>query len=227
MEKKIRIVSIISILVFFLCSCNGNTPDERKSDVPDERKSDVTLTPQASIEAMLPYFPYDSAEHFVFEDELSKKLWIADAYRVYAFDNEGVYRLQDYPAIKIEEGNYGIWYTSIKARMKVPSDLDPVDNPSIIISSLDRYSDRCVIMFNTRVKIGENDSYAGRLEINTDSVAWVSCFTDTITIPFTSHTRDHKRDTLYEGACVHLVKDKGMTDFSLDGKTYWKRIQFN
>ena len=85
------------------------------------------------------------------------------------------------------------------------------------------YDSECFIEVDSRLAFKVNEQYYGYTSSYIDTAEAFSFFTDTITIPLISQVKPNQKE-LPEGSFVHIVKNQGITDFSTDGETVWRRI---
>lgn len=67
--------------------------------------------------------------------------------------------------------------------------------------------------------------FTAYLDVRCKPSELASLLTDTISVPIQTIVCPGMDTTIVEGACVHIVKNKGITDFILDGKTVWRRVK--
>lgn len=215
MNKSFLMMACVAFCMALLVACNTNAPDQR------------TVNPLSCRDVILTYFPYSIDEHFVFENDLTKERKVLDAY-----SQDG----KTYPSVSIHGASssdsvksHGDWEVLVYAHMIAE---DNVLNGNMLgyqsgyinfTVKGSAYNKKCLIGFYSPLILNKNEQYYGYTSSYIDTAEAFSLFTDTITIPLLSQSKP-TRVVLPEGACVHIVKNKGITDFSLDGNSVWRRV---
>ena len=197
-----------------LVACNPNAPEKK------------AVNPLSCRDAIMKYFPYNIDEHFVFENDLTKERKELDAY-----SQDG----KSYPIVRINNAgsadsikSHGDWEVIVNAQMIAEDNVDGemlMYEPGSIIFRVmgSTYSPKCHIGLYSTLIFEYNEQYYGYMSSNIDTAKVFSFFTDTITIPLISQVKLNQKE-LPEGSFVHIVKNKGITDFSTDGETVWRRV---
>ena len=213
MKARFFLISVIAAMC--LCSCNRGPS-----------KNDM----QGYLDAMLYYYPYSIEEELVFvNDSLERSL----VFTPDDLHNDGVY-----PETHISPCGYDIGSKcqgdkslSIDGVMKVSE--DSADAGKMRLGSNVYYE--AYLNYESSMTIhwyvhfwymhitNPNEDYQGVYyirDISPDSV--YACMTDTIilTVKPTYGPYDYP-----DQGYARIVKNKGLTDFSLDGKTIWRRVK--
>ena len=212
MKTKFIIISLLAIIAV-LSSC---TPTKSKAQKPDLDGYLTTL--------LHDYYPYSIDEDFVFINEDLDRKWEAKAYgRNNVFPDIYTYYLED----ELCEC-YGGWSINIDAYMLengVDAKADEISNVSLSIISETGFD--VMIIWNVSIRLSDKELFTGFIRSASSPDDVLSHFADTIILPI-----QYQRVGMYshdietpEGAYARIVKNQGLTDFSVDGKTVWKRVK--
>lgn len=216
--KKSFFITIIVACLF--AACNRPEPE-------------LSVNPNTSLDVMIKYFPYDINEHFVFEHEKTGEKQELSAYN---YDNRYG---ETYPLIQKEGVNnidssksYGDWCVCIIAPMIAednnPAQLEYTPGSIKFFVSGSKFEPNCHVQQAVILQFNKTEYFYGNTFLKIDTAQFFSFFTDTLTISLTKRTLTSSwpstEEQLPEGACVHIVKNIGITDFTTDGETYWRRV---
>ena len=209
--------------IFILCTagllaaCNTNNPEPeepQKPNLPD------TVNAQTCKDVILRYFPYSPSEMLTFQNSQTGEDWQISP-RIKDMS-------EDFPAVTITEGisTSDDWYLDIEAYfMKAGDDyhhaLTCCGLSCTIFPTL--RGDTIEIRWSGLISLTGNyeDKYiATWLTIKADSANVLKHLTDTLTIQL-----EKPQTVLPPEVCMHVVRERGITDFSLDGKTIWNRVK--
>ena len=222
MRKSFNFVIILVVYACLHTACNTNDPEKRQ------------VNPKTCIDVMIKYFPYDINEHFVFVNDQTGEQKVCDAFNY----NHG----EEYPEIGGDINDvdstksYGDWNANITARMLAE------DNPSALMYTPgyirfdvtgSTFNSLCSIMLASELRFCRDEYFTGWSGQRIDTAQFFSFFLDTIIIPLDQRVFLQKEESGYKyayeplpkGACVHIVKNVGITDFSTDGVSFWRRIK--
>lgn len=211
MKTKLFIISLLVAATGLLVSC-------------DRGLSEADL--KNYINALKYYYPYSLNEEFIFENESLGQTWEALPYDDY---NEGVYPYTHITICKNEVGSKcsGDRSAGIAACMIEKGKRDDIGY-SKILTYLEQEGGHKNVFCEWRVSLLMSDStfYTGFLRNTCPQDEVLSQLTDIITIPISYKQTSYSGSSipLPEGAFARIVKGKGLTEFSLDGKTVWKRV---
>lgn len=206
MKTKLFIISLLVMATGLLASCEGEHPTEK------EMKNYLSV--------LSTYYPYSLDDEFIFENESLGQTWEAKAYDRY---NEGLY---PYTHISVcnDVGSKcrGDRSASIIAWMLGPEAYSYSEMSSGIYH--EGGTNEVSIGWNVSLQMGDSACYKGSIQSVCRTEEVLSQLTDVITVPL-------HFEPLYpnmtipsiDGAYARIVKGKGLTEFSLDGKTVWKR----
>lgn len=218
MKKSICLPCVMVCIAGFFFGCERSSPE-----LPKKNGSDTYA------DVMIQYFPYDINEHFVFENNQTE-----DIKECYAFNYNNrygaIYPLMEKRNVNPNDSSIsaGDWQINIDAPM-IAADNDPIElkyDPGFITFRVfgSTFDSACNVNMHTKLQFNAEEYFYGSLDYRRfDTSKVLSLFMDTITIPLTQHVLQTKREPISEGAYVHIVKNIGITDFSIDGKSIWKR----
>ena len=224
MKKQVFLMASILIMTCVLSSC-GKTdpvdpqlPEERMDPEPMEVPNAVNL--QTCTDVVLRYFPYSAEETLTFQNDKTNEIWkITPQYNPE--------RQETFPSIESYD-NYQMgteWYLCITAWFMREGKVFPEEKRCAgvicIVNPKTLQGDIISVIWKNSVSLTANtdDTYTNRLDFQYDTtLLFTQHFTDTITLPMA------KLDTtLPSTACMHIVRGWGITDFSLDGESVWRR----
>lgn len=217
MRTKLFLISLIGTFAL-LTAC---TP------VPELNE----VTPKTCVVALSKYFPYSIDEKFIFVNESLNHRIEAKAYDAY---KQGIY---PQTIVEADQGEEGEWSSSVHAYM-FNTQINP-DSLSWTHYWVERIS---AWIYNTpsesvapiwlvwgmsfRLSMRKPQEYfTAYWDVHCKPSELASLLTDTITLLIQSIESPDMDTTIVEGSCVHIVRDKGIVDFSLDGKTFWRRVK--
>ena len=217
MKTKIFIISLIGALAL-LASCNPVEPVLKE------------VTPENCIKAFMPYFPYSIGEEFIFENESLGHTIQANAYDEY---KDGIY-----PEEIINEGEDAEtgWNAQVQAFMfnsRINPDSIPwthhwVERIAAYAVYDPSYTEAPYRMaWSVQLRLDLKNAFIAYWDLYREKSEMASLLTDTITLPVRQIiSYDQSMDTtIVDGACVHIVRNEGIVDFTLDGKTFWRRVK--
>ena len=188
-------------------------------------------TPEACINALLPYFPTSLYEDFIFVNDSTGRRWEATAYDRL---NKGIYpeiHITDYSGEENGElsQGYGDWAIEISALI-LENGVSPRADDMTQMLAFCRYYDNDSIRplrleWGVTIRLSEQELYGAGLSGWYD-MSEITHFPDTIVYPVVNQRGEHGYVPGLEGSYVRVVKHQGMTDFSVDGgQTIWKRVK--
>ena len=207
--KNLFYLTIMITVGGLFVSCNGN-----KSNEPQ------TLNAEKMLEMSLAYFPYNEKDSLEFVNDQTGRKWDIETYSINKSCRTG----------KEGSESQGISKSIVDVKFTV-KDVAFIKQQNakitfnIIADTFNIGKDTYIFMSQfVYIPLSDDEIYSGQTEINCNEVDFYSYFSDTIMIPLTEDL--YNRSTpLPEGAYARLVKNKGLTDFSVDGTTIWKRVQ--
>ena len=206
--KNLFYLTIMITVGGLFVSCNGN-----KSNEPQ------TLNAEKMLEMSLAYFPYNEKDSLEFVNEQTGRKWDIETYSITKSHRTG----------KEGSDSQGILESLVDVTFTIKDVPFTVQQNAKIIFYIiadTYYAKGTYIIFSQFVYIplSDDERYSGRARNDCNEIDFYSYFSDTIMIPLTEDL--YNRSTpLPEGAYARLVKNKGLTDFSVDGTTIWKRVQ--
>ncbi len=209
MKTKLFIVSFVIMLSGLVTSCEGESPTET------EMKNYLAV--------LTHYYPYSANEIFVFANENQGYSWEAEAYDYY---HNGIYPYTHLSVCnEVGAKCKGDREAVISAWMleKGADSSNGVSEVSTMISH-EGGSSEVQINWYIRLQLSDSTFYTGEFRSVCLQKAVLSQLTDVITIPILYyHSAGEAAVGAHEGAYARIVKEKGLTEFSVDGQTVWKR----
>jgi len=213
MNIKLSIwISVVLLSAVMMTSCTPVNPAE------EPEVQELVIDPDSCLAAMLRYFPYTKTDTLVYANESSKKQWIIYPHTNW---NPGA----GFPVVNKGGGEEGpsSWYNMIAA----PFVVEGIGNlyRTEFYWELSTSSGKFEFLMSNDIRFEQGSYYSGNLNTRMDSAQLRAFFADTIVIPIKSLEPDKsgKSEPMPQGAELHFVKDKGLTEFSLDGTTFWRR----
>ena len=211
MKTKLFIVSLVIMVSGLVTSCEGESPTEA-----DMKNYLAVLTH---------YYPYSEDETFVFRNKNTGSTWETEAYDYY---HTGVYpythlSVCDEVGAKCKgdrEAFISAWMIEKGAESR-----NGVSEVSTMISH-EGGSNEVHIIWYIRLHLSDSTYYSGQLFQSVSIQKEVlSQLTDVITIPIQYyHKYGEAVDGAREGAYARVEREKGLTEFSVDGQTVWENL---
>ena len=171
----------------------------------------INVNVQEYVDTLKLYYPYSVGEKFIFMNDELGLTWEAKA-----CDERGSFphTTMDYPEKDIRSKSYNVWGAYINADI-VEKDLTPDNkNRNHIRTDIEGNGTKAYVVWFVKILI-YNEELATSKGFMCDYNEVFSLLTDTILLPASSP----------EGSYARIVKYQGLTDFSVDGKTVWKRVK--
>lgn len=168
------------------------------------------------LKALAPYYPYSLDETLVFKNDALEKTWEIETY-----DYRGNGRYPD-TGITVQNDitvkSYGLRYAHISAAFVNSPVTDKKFRKSEISTDfLHSGGSKVVEMsWSFRLQLPDGEVFEGGFTKKYPPKEVISTFTDTIILTQQGGP---------EGAYARIVKGKGLTDFSVDGETVWRRVK--
>ena len=167
---------------------------------------------QDYLTIMRPYYPYSMEDTFIFVNDSTGSRW--EGYP-YDYQEKNIYPYTE----TYKSSNYS-------AQAMTSAEIHAKDAPykwkiSTNISCLaGEYHMYWYIEFN----FNDSVSYQGGYQLCSSESAILASFTDTILLPI-PYQHDPRTPMVEPSEpYVRIVKNKGLTDFSVDGQTVWRRV---
>ena len=210
MKTKLFIVSLIGALTL-LVSCE---------------RPDSDLTAQSCLDLLAPYYPYSLDEDFIFVNDSLGKRWEAQAY-----DNrgKGIYpwtHMTSYEKEKRGGWNCDIYAWALENGVKPRTYENSYVTTSIINLPNEGNTPPISLKWSFYLYLSGEEWYDGGLRVECDEKELISLFSDTIVLPINNHHTSEGFVPIAQGSYIRVVKNKGITDLSLDGgQTVWRRVK--
>ena len=183
---------------------------------PESEGMKVNL--KTCLKVMSAYFPYTDKENFVFVNEELGKTCEAGAFSANADDGyPNVLTLECHSPLSKCYGDWSIYISAVFQEKEGSSNqsLNGMIRANVDYSPDTDQIESVAADWIVHISLGKE----GALKIDWGFVCFpeelYSHFTDTIVLPVNTP----------EGAYARIVKNQGLTDFSVDGKTVWKRVK--
>lgn len=186
-------------------------------DREPEMPKDLTMQNMYNVAMM--YYPYEEDDELTFKNETLGKTWTIVAKNIdnKSFMENKLEELRDYETTG--KPVYG-WIIRVSA-----SFIEEGGGRSVFetILSADTVRNRILLRWETGLYL---DGYnRGDTLSECKGAEAYSYFTDTISLTMRDVKNGKERKELPQNAYLHIVKNKGISDFSLDGETVWKRVK--
>ena len=199
---------------------------------PEEPQQQKNVDAEMCLELLLSYFPYTIDEEFIYINETTGKKWEAKAYDRRGEGNYPETRVTNHQGIEAGEisPSFGDWETEIHAHILekgVKWKEGKRSDQSIQISydaSEKEYSPT-ELWWEIKIDINNDDFYEAEEKIFCYPNDIPSLLTDTITLSI-NYQQGAPNHAASEGSYARIIKNQGLTDFSVDGgKTIWRRVK--
>ena len=207
MKNKIYfLIGIIAAILVTAC-----TPVHRSKDV----NADTCL------EALKSYFPSPDEQEFVFVNDELGQTWVAKPKGVYPDASKDEY-------FSITDGeSYGSWYARIMAGLETKETSPQKYISTQLYGEVYYQGGEHLIHWDIQVYLG-SEKMDGGFNLSCSESEVLPSFTDTIILPVPPQINGKyivEPSEENKGAYARIVKYQGLTDFSTDGKTVWKRVK--
>ena len=215
--KKYFLFVGVCVIAGIMSSCN-NKPD------PEDPMS---ATPQNSIEAMRPYFPYSADQKLEFVNESTGKEWSLTP----CFYNPASGAPIDFPKISNLKYNAHpeIWEVFMESDYEGEASNGKPWRYNLISFKVVGNTDKDSVYFTemAQIEVGKEGFFQGECYFSNSMSEFIPSLKDTIRCPFlrTCATYGMIKEPAADGCYITVVKNKGITDFCIDGKTIWKRVK--
>ena len=210
MKPKLFLISLVALATLMMSCRNDVSEKDMKGYLND----------------MLCYYPYALEEDVTFVNDSLGQTFVVRP----KTPGDGIF-----PTRHIIICSDGIWSkcrgdksVSVSARMN-EKDASRGERFILLVSHVGYtghldYENSMDIEFSIELALVDNENYYGaavRQNVSPEDV--YSCLSDTILIPITQKNTLGPTLEAPEGAYARIVKGQGLTDFSIDGKTVWRR----
>lgn len=210
MKTKHAIIFLMLNVVLFT-ACEHTEPSQE-------------LSGATCLKAVLPYYPYTIEEQFVYVNEEQNRIWeaepriINDKYPSVSLDDNDDFDVNGDPGKS--NGNWSAKVSAYMLELNPPIRWDW----SQISTSIQywKHNKQVVIEWSLKICLSEDEHFYGFSQTVCSQNDAFSYFTDTIIL--TEMYSEQESVALPEGSYTRIIKDKGLTDFSVDGKTIWRRV---
>lgn len=215
---------LFTVLLIILCGLFSSCE-------PAETPKDVNAT--LCLNALLKYFPYTIEDDFVFVNDSTGRQWNAKPYDRF---KEGIFPRTSKHFSDSYEGeapseSYGSWSCSVEApilEIGVSHTEDAMSDVSMQIAYTadSRPANPSIAMsWDVRIRLSNEEYYSGFLFKLCFPNEVMSLLTDTLILPLEYQRTANGQIAAPEGSYARIVKEHGLTDFSVDGKSVWRRVK--
>ena len=215
MKTKLFLIGLIMAAVCF-SSC------EPRNDGADGKLTEKDLNNY--IAALSHYYPYTINDDFIFRNEKSGEKW---ENKPFVYDGDSIY-----PEVEIWLCNdpkascYGDRVAHIYSYF-IENGVSRYEYaPSRVATFIaEAGSVDMDITWDVYLSFGANDYYQGFYRVSCLPKEVLAQLTDTIIIPIQRQGTVSGDIAAPDGAYARIVKDQGLSDFSTDGITIWRRVE--
>ena len=215
----------VCIIAGIMSSCNNNP----------EPEDSMYATPQNTLNYLLHYVPYKVGQSLVFSNEDLGREWTVNPYEykdVYYDPNEEP-RFPNIHFMDVRKSgdHVGTWDVEIEAALLeegVSRIADYLSATSMAVHG-NNNTDTVEVLWMPSIRLSQTEYYDGLHRIHYTQEQFLPSLGDTIHLSLYRMRKyegaDYKMVEAPEGCYINMVKDKGLTDFCVDGKTIWKRVK--
>ena len=206
MKTKVLIASLMAIVMGLIVSCKQEEPTE--TDMKNY------------IEALKAYYPYSQGESVSFWNEDLERQWNLNANAC----NSHIIICKNEPGSKCSGDRSATISTSFEEG-GINSNKEIVSEIGTLLEH-EGGSKTVFIRWDMSLRLSKEEYYQGSASVTCPTENVLAQFTDTIIVQITGkRSASGDMESAPKGAYAHIVKGKGMTDFSLDDRTVWKRVK--
>lgn len=210
MKAKFYLVSFIVIAA--ICSSCGSSIEPTEKDLKNY------------ITALSHYYPYSIHDDFIFENDSLGEKW---ENKPFTYSSDSIYpETEIWLCNELGASCYGDRSASIDSYFIENGVSRYSYSPSQVSTSINKGGSPDVhLSWYIYLSFGAYDYYRGHYNVTCAPSEVLSQLTDTIIIPIQRQGTTSGEITIPDGAYARIIKDIGLTDFTLDGRTYWKRVK--
>lgn len=174
------------------------------------------------VNALLPYYPYTIEDEFVFVNESTGERWEARPYDYYR-DGQFPYT-HTWSCHESMASCFGDWSAEVEAILSADSLTRRMYGTGQICTHIAYCGGGPMVDWHIKLIRSSGDYIDGgsRTDCTKDEI--LTLLTDTILLPIAYHDTTNTIISA-EGAYARIVRGEGLTDFSADGKTIWRRVK--
>lgn len=213
MKTKIFLLSL-SVAAIICTSCRGH------GDKIEPTEKDL----KTYISVLSHYYPYSINDNLIFKNENSGESW---ENKPFTYSGDSIYPeteiwLCDEPYASCYGDRTAHIYACFIENGVSRYDYDPSQIGTFIAKS---GSEEVYLSSNIMLSFGAYDYYRGSYSVICMHKEVLAQLTDTIIIPIRRQGTTTREIDAPEGAYARIVKYHGLTDFSVDGETVWRRVR--
>ena len=217
MKTKLFIFGILAATLLVSCT----PPNPKPNPIPVITKEEL----QVYLDSLKAYFPYSIDEEFVFKNEDLDSTWVATAYD---YAGGGTY---PHTMMVIDNDEdcecYGGWQTEMSAWLVNPDWTPHKYNPSrISVDAVKEAGGNTVhLIWDCDLRFAAKKYFITGLFLGCSQDEILSLLADTMYLLPLEPAATEPVTSMPDGPYVRIVKHQGLTDFSTDGKTVWRRVK--
>ena len=208
-------ILVITVVAGVFLSCN------REPEMPTE------VTMQNVLNVVMRYYPYEEGDVLTFKNENTGETLslAAKSSENMPFLSTDVGDMTYKPSEDAETNTWG-WKIEVASFFTVDG-LDVPNNKSSVMTVImaDTERQRMQNNWNCGIQLNGNEFYRCDRLSQCQPKDVYTYLTDTISLIVRDVTTVKGITRLPEDGYLYIVRDKGITEFCLDGKTIWKRVK--
>ena len=176
------------------------------------------LNKEEVLQSALEYFPYQEGDILIFYNATT-----GDTISMAAVSSDS----ENFLITHVDEikGDPG-WLIRVEAALTIGKLQAPNNKSFSLVNISDSYTSEMIQMrWGTNILFSKNAVYYASLVNKCKPEDIYNHFKDTIYLPVEQIYNGKTYENADKNAYVNIVKSRGITDFSLDGKTIWKRVK--
>jgi len=197
------------LAVFMLASCYHGATDEQLNQY---------------VAAIQQYYPYTLNDDFVFVNDNTGEKWEGQPYDYYG---KGIYPYPYSSSCKEPGAScFGDWSARVEATLATIG-IDPrLAGFGDMTTDISYCGGGPIVLWNVKILLSVDKSLQWHCMYDCSDGDVFRILTDTVYVPYTTtHQLLKEPITQPEGGYAQIVKGKGLTAFSIDGETIWRRVQ--
>ena len=187
----------------------------------ENRPSEADM--KACLAALSLYYPYSINDKYVFVNDSLDRTWIG---RPYDYYKDGVYpHTELFVCNTVGAQCYGDRMVSIQASLATDGLDTKVVGFGIIETDVNYSAGSFHVGWRIRIHLSEEESVTGGFSFSCSEGGFYEHLKDTILLPIPYQISQEMHVNSTAEGYARVVKNKGLVDFSIDGKTVWKRVK--
>ena len=212
MKTKFILLNLI-VIAAITTSCGGSHIESTEKDWHNY------------LTTLSDYYPYSIDDEFIFKNDSLGVIW---KNQPFTYSGDSIYPQTDFWSCNDPFAScYGDRTINISADFIEEGVSRYAYAPSNVSTFIAQSgSPEVWISWDIMLSFGPDNYYRGTCSVLCLPAEVLGQLTDTIIIPIRRQGTTNGEIDIPDGAYARIIKNKGLTDFSTDGKTVWKRVQF-